>query len=359
MVVIDPRRTETAMAATEHLPVAPKGDLALLYLVARRLLELEAVDRDFVAAHTEGFDAFVSFLAELDEQDLLTRTGLPRERIDGLAETIATGERVAFFWTMGVNQSFEGVRVAQAIINICLMTGNIGRPGTGPCSLTGQANAMGSRIFSNTTNLLGGRDFQNPDHRAHVAAELGIPVGRIPAQPSDAYDQILESVLSGRTKALWYIATNPAHSWISQPDFRDVLGRLDLLVVQDMYTTTETAELADIVLPAAGWGEKEGTFINSERRIQRIRKLRKAPGEALADFHIFQLLAEYWGVGDLFREWSSPEAVFDILRRLSGGQPCDFTGIDGYRQLEEAGGIQWPLRPGEKLESHERRLFED
>ncbi len=138
------------------------------------------------------------------------------------------------------------------------------------------------------------------------------------------------------------VATNTAHSWIDQDDVRNLLGRLDVLVVQDLYPTTETAQLADIVLPAAGWGEKEGTFVNSERRYGRIRRVVRAPGQALADFSIFKLVADAWGCGEMFEEWSSPEAVFGILQRLSAGRPCDITGIGGYEEIEASGGIQWP-----------------
>jgi assimilatory nitrate reductase catalytic subunit len=146
-------------------------------------------------------------------------------------------------------------------------------------------------------------------------------------------------------KALWVVATNSAHSWVHQNELAELLGRLDVLVVQDLYATTETARLADIVLPAAGWGEKEGTFINSERRYGRIRRVCRAPGQALADFSIFKLVADAWGCGELFDEWSSPEETFRILQRLSAGRPCDITGIDGYADLEASGGIQWPCLP--------------
>ena len=167
--------------------------------------------------------------------------GCGASRSEALARLIHQGKRVSFWWTMGVNQGHEATRTAQAIINLALITGNIGRPGTGANSITGQCNAMGSRLFSNTTNLLGGHDFTNPDHRAQVAAVLGIDEGRIPQQASLAYDQIFEKILAGQIQGLWIVATNPAHSWINQLYARDVLGRLDFLVVQDMYANTETA----------------------------------------------------------------------------------------------------------------------
>src|SRR5262249_17461427 len=153
------------------------------------------------------------------------------------------------WWTMGVNQSHEGTRTAQAIIALALMTRNIGRPGTGANSVTGQCNAMGSRIFSNTTNLFAGRSFTDPAHREEVASILGIDELRIPRQPSLAYDQIIESILAGKIRGLWVIATNPAHSWINQAHLNDVFDRLECLVVQDMYQDTDTANRADIVLP--------------------------------------------------------------------------------------------------------------
>lgn len=260
---------------------------------------------------------------------------------------------------MGVNQSHQATRTAQAIINLALMTGNLGRPGTGANSITGQCNAMGSRLFSNTTNLLGGHDFANPRHREKVARATGIPVACIPDRPSLAYDQILQTAEEGRIRALWFIATNPSHSWIDQDRINRLLDRLDFVVVQDMYCSTETAHRAHLVLPAAGWGEKEGCFINSERRIGYSPKVRRAPGQALADFHIFRLIASYWGCTDLFREWTHPEAVFRILQRCTEGQPCDITGITGYHMLRRSGGVQWPLPRDTATPARERRLFED
>jgi len=363
IIVIDPRTTETATAATQHLPLRPKSDLALLYGVAHILIREGWVDRAFIDRHTRGFDEFAAHVAACGPERASADTDIAVDTLLRLAETIHRGQRVSFWWTMGVNQSHEGVRVAQAIINLALITGNIGRPGTGANSITGQCNAMGSRLFSNTTNLLGGRDFCSAADRQAVATLLDIPEAKIPRTNSLAYDQILEAVLSRKIRGLWIIATNPAHSWINQRDAHQILDRLDFLVVQDMYTTTETAARAHLLLPAAGWGEKEGTFINSERRFGLAKKVARAPGESLADFHIFRLIAEAWGCADMFREWSSPEAVFHIMKRLSAGQPCDFSGIRDYQMIDRAGGVQWPLPEGVALPDDgtgaERRLFED
>ncbi|MEQ8208236.1 MAG: nitrate reductase [Lacipirellulaceae bacterium] len=359
IIVIDPRRTETAVAATEHLAINPKGDLPLLYAIANVLVRNGWIDESFIDAHTDGIAKFSGFVDVFTPEGVAEQTGIPAEQIERLASTIHEGKRVSFWWTMGVNQSYEGVRVAQAIINLALITGNIGRPGTGANSITGQANAMGSRIFSNTTSLLAGRDFENEVHREEVAEILEIPVDRIPTQNSLPYHKILEGVREGTIRGLWVICTNPAHSWIEQSEARELFEKLDFLVVQDMYHTTETAQLADLVLPAAGWGEKEGTFINSERRLGVIKRVKRAPGEALADFSIFKLIAEYWGCGEMFDRWESPEAAFQILKELSQGRPCDISGIKDYAQLDALGGVQWPCPEDAGEVEQQRRLFAD
>ncbi len=359
IIVVDPRRTETAMAASLHLPVRPKTDLMLLYGVANLLIQNGWIDRGFIEEHTSGFDNFAAFVLQYDVEQVAGATGLSAGSIRDMAAQIRERSRVSFWWTMGVNQSHQGVKTAQAIINLALMTGNIGRPGTGANSITGQCNAMGSRLFSNTTNLLGGHDFANPDHRAKVSRILEIPEERVPSRPSWAYDQIIAGIEAGKIRGLWVIGTNPAHSWIDQSKFRDILGRLDFLVVQDMYDSTETAQLAHLLLPAAGWGEKEGTFINSERRVGLIKKVRRAPGHALADFHIFRLIAHYYGCASMFTAWDSPEAVFQILKKLSAGMPCEITGIADYHMLDEEGGIQWPCPADGADFAPQRRLFAD
>jgi len=359
ILVIDPRRTETAMNATQHLALKPKSDLVLFYGLARILIENDWIQRDFIDRHTNGFDEFAAAVEPYTPDRVAEATGIPIEAQYRAARTLYERPRVSFWWTMGVNQSHEGTRTAQSLINLALMTGNIGRPGTGANSITGQCNAMGSRLYSNTTNLLGGRDFTRLADREEVARRLQIDVRRIPDRNSWAYPEILKGILEGKIRGLWVIATNPAHSWINQSQCRDILDRLDFLVVQDMYSTTETVREADLYLPAAGWGEKEGTFINSERRIGLHKKVAAAPGQALADFQIFRLIARYWGCDNLLQEWTTPEAVFQILKRLSAGQPCDITGIRDYHHLDAEQGIQWPCPETARPIASQRRLFED
>ncbi len=370
IIVLDPRRTETAALATDHVQLRPKSDLRLLYALARVLVTENRIHRAYLDAHTTGYEAFAVFLAGYSPESAAAECGIPADEIRRLARLIADARAASFWWTMGVNQGHESTRTAQALINLALMTGNIGRPGTGANSITGQCNAMGSRLFANATSLLGGRDFKNPAHRAHVAGLLQIPAGRIPATPSWAYDQIIDGIESGAIKGLWVVATNTAHSWINSAQFARIRAKLDFLVVQDMYPTTDTARLADLVLPAAGWGEKEGSFINSERRLGRITKVSRAPGQALADFDIFRLLARAWGCAEHFAQWTSPAAAFQLLKKLSAGQPCDITGIRDHAHLAAAGGIQWPYPASATPETpnlefpisdpaQERRLFAD
>ncbi|MCB9496026.1 MAG: molybdopterin oxidoreductase family protein [Fibrobacteria bacterium] len=346
IVVVDPRRTETAQASSLHVPLAPKSDLVLWYTVLRKIVERGWVDREFVDSHTTGFQELSVFLEEFDDARCLQDTGLEAGQLESLVESFRPGRRVSIWWTMGVNQSHEAVRTAQALIDICLVTGNIGKPGTGPNSITGQANAMGSRLYSMTTSLPGGRDFANPEHRAQVSRIMGIPEDRIPGTAGLAYDQILDRAAEGGIKALWVVATNPEHTWIGQDAFVRARENLEFLVVQDMYHSTETALQADLYLPAAGWGEKEGTQINSERRIGLTKKVRRPPGLALPDFDIFRLLAAAWGCADLFPRFANPESAFGLMRDLSRDRPHDFTGIRDYRHIDVAGGIQWPFPEG-------------
>lgn len=359
IIVVDPRKTETAVAATKHYALRPKTDLTLFYGLAHILIDRGWINDEFIERSTNNFAEFKTHVRPFTPEAVSQVTGLSVQQIREFAAAIHAGKRVSFWWTMGVNQGYEAVRTAQALINLALMTGNIGRPGTGANSITGQCNAMGSRLFSNTTTLLGGYDFFNPRHRRKVADILGMDVHVIPDRDSLAYDQILESIPVNKIKGLWIVGTNPAHSWINQSEFRDLMKSLEFLVVQDMYHTTETALLADLVLPAAGWGEKEGTVINSERRIGLYKKVATPPGKALPDFDIFKLIARAWGCEELLKEWASPEAVFQILKKVSRGTPCDITGIADYRMIEEHRGIQWPLSEGEELKESHRRLFDD
>jgi assimilatory nitrate reductase catalytic subunit len=357
IVVIDPRRTETACASTMHVQLRPGADLALFLGVAHELVRLNAVDEEFVREHTAGFARWVDLIAEWTPAVAAEASDISAGEITSLASLIARGKRVSFWWTMGVNQGHQAVRTAQAIINIALMTGSIGKPGTGANSITGQCNAMGSRLFSNTTNLFCGRSFTDAADRAEVASILDIDVAKVPTQSSLAYDQILDAVETGEIKALWVIATNTAHSWLDQDRTKAILSKLEFLVVQDLYSDTATGNHAHLLLPAAGWGEKDGSFINAERRVGRISAAIAPPGRAKTDFEIVRTLATAWSSGIWLDKWKTPEDGFQLLKKLSAGRPCDISGIGTLDDLD-AMGIQWPyptIRPSD-IEL-ERRLF--
>jgi len=359
VVAIDPRRTETAAGATWHLPIAPKGDLALILGLLHVIIRDGRVADDFVAEHCSGFEELAEVARRWPPVRAAEVAGVTAGEIEDLAVTISEGRAVSFWWTMGVNQGHQAVRTAQAIIALALVTGNVGRPGTGANSITGQCNAMGSRLWSMTASLYAGRSFEDEADRSAVAQICGWPVERIPSRPSMAYDQIIEGIRSGQIKGLWVLATNTAHSWGDRGELAGLLDSLDFLVVQDLYADTDTAVHADLFLPAAGWGEKDGTMINSERRIGLVKQVRRPPGQALSDFAILRLVAHAWGCGELFEDWSTPEEVFGILGRLSAGRPCDHSGVTTYRELDDAGGVQWPAPAGSGPWVSERRLFED
>ena len=280
LIVIDPRRSETAEHADYYYGIKGKSDLVLFYTAANLLIEKNYVNEEYIADHTEGYDEFKEFVKEYTLEKAAQVTGLSEEQIVEFVELIHSGERVSFWWTMGINQGYEAVRTAQAIINIALMTGNIGREGTGANSVTGQSDAMGSRLFSNTAGLYGGGDYNNEGRRARVAEVLGVDESYLAVKPTATYNEIIERVNSGEIKALWVVGTNPRHSWINNESFREAMDKLELLVVQDIYADTETSEGADVFLPVVPGIKKEGTFINTERRISAMRPaLEKAANE--------------------------------------------------------------------------------
>ena len=363
VITIDPRKSETAMNSDIWLDIKPKADLVLLYTLANVLIEKNWIDVDYIEKHSEGFEEFKAHVAKFTLENVEKETGISAERVLELAEIIHNGERVSFWWTMGVNQGYQAVRTAQSIINLAVMTGNIGRPGTGANSLTGQSNAMGSRAFSNTAGLYGGGDFDNPVRRKAVAEALGVDESVLATKPTIPYNQIIERAISGEIKGLWVVCTNPRHSWANNEEFRKAAENLDFLVVQDIYEDTHTAQLADLFLPSVPGIKKEGVFINTERRLSKMNPIiAKEEGEK-SDFEIFYGIGQALGMGSLLDNWKTPRDVFELLKKCSKGMPCDITGVT-YEMLEGpemsgSRGVQWPFRAGEVLVEDERRLYED
>lgn len=356
LIVIDPRRSETAEHADYYYGIKGKSDLVLFYTVANLLIEKNYVNEEYIANHTEGYDEFKEFVKEYTLEKAAQVTGLSEEQIVEFVELIHSGERVSFWWTMGINQGYEAVRTAQAIINIALMTGNIGREGTGANSVTGQSDAMGSRLFSNTTGLYGGGDYNNEGRRARVAEVLGVDESYLAVKPTATYNEIIERVNSGEIKALWVVGTNPRHSWINNESFREAMDKLELLVVQDIYADTETSEGADVFLPVVPGIKKEGTFINTERRISAMRPALEKAANERTDYEVLLGIGKALGM-DLSK-WQTPRDTFNLMKECTRNMPCDITGVD-YDALEGTKGIQWPLKEGEELKEDERRLFED
>jgi anaerobic selenocysteine-containing dehydrogenase len=358
LIVADPRVTKTAMMADLHLPLKPRSDLALLNGIAHILIRYNLINRPWIDKHTSGFAELEAFLAEYTPERVAELTGLSQDAIFKTAFSYGRAKAGFIGWTMGVNHSTIGTATVNAICNLALLTGHIGRPGAAPFSITGQCNAMGTREAGFTSSMPGYRKFDDAADRAELAALLGVDEARLPAKRGLAYPDIIEGAVAKKIRALWIIATNPLVSYPNQGLLRHGLSNLDFLVVQDGYHPTPTTELADLVLPAAIWGEKEGTYTNSERRVSKVNKAVDAPGEARSDFDIFLAIARQLGCYDeLFPGWTKPEDAFNEWRRVSRGRLCDYSGIS-YEMLASEGAVQWPLTEGATPE-RSSRLYAD
>lgn len=346
VIVADPRVSKTAMMADLHLPLKPRSDLALLNGIAHILIRYNMIDRAYVDAHTSGFAELEKFLDAYPPERVAEITGLDQETIFKTAFLYGRAKAGFIGWTMGVNHSTLGTATVNAICNLALLTGHIGRAGAAPFSITGQCNAMGTREAGFTSGLPGYRKFDSAEDRREIAALWNIDEARLPTSRGLAYPDIVEAAVAKRIRALWIIATNPLVSFPNQDVLRHGLSNLDFLVVQDGYHPTPTTELAHLVLPAAIWGEKEGTYTNSERRVSKVNKAVEPPGDAHSDFDIFLAVAEKLGCRDeLYPSWKTPEDAFNEWRRVSRGRLCDYSGIS-YEGLAENGPVQWPLAEG-------------
>jgi ferredoxin-nitrate reductase len=357
VIVADPRATPTAQAATLHLPVRPGTDLALLNAMLGVIADEGLVDDAFVARHTTGFEEALAVAREWPVARAAEVCGVPAADIARAAELFGTAGAAMALWSMGANQSTVGTLKNRALINLCLATGNLGRPGCGPLSLTGQPNAMGGREVGGLAHLLPGyRKVANAADRDEIATHWGVPVGRLSPRPGLTATELVDGLLDGRVRAVLIAATNPI---VSLPDggrVREALERAELLVVQDCHHPTETSALAHVVLPAAAWPEKEGTMTNSERRVGLVRRLLDPPGEARADWEIYAGLAGALGYGDAFA-WSSAAEVYDEYAACTAGRPCDVSGVS-HERLRREGSVQWPA-PAAPEHDGTPRLYAD
>jgi ferredoxin-nitrate reductase len=361
LIVIDPRRTQTAAAADLHLPVRPGGDLALLNSMISVIAREGLVDETFVALRTEGAEQALAAAAEWTPERAAAEVGVPAEAIVDAARRFAGAARSLALWSMGANQSTVGTLKNRALHNLCLLTGNFGRPGTGPLSLTGQPNAMGGRETGGLSNLLPGyRSVTVAEDRAAMRKLWNLPADLPGISPAVglAATELADALHDGRVKAVWVVATNPV---VSQPDaerFAAGLEKADLVVCQDAYHPTETAALAHVALPAAGWPEKDGVMTNSERGVSLVQRALPAPGLALPDWEIFARLGRALGHGDAFA-WRSASEVFDEFAATTEGRLCDVTGIS-HERLRREGVVQWPCparREGKTAHGGTARLY--
>jgi ferredoxin-nitrate reductase len=353
LIVVDPRKTQTAEMADLFLQIKPGSDIFLYHAIARILIENGEVDYSFIQSHTEEFESYRESVFKFTLEEASGHCGVPVAEIKLAASYIAASKGFLTLWAMGLNQSVIGVNKNIALISLNLITGHIGKPGSGPFSLTGQPNAMGGREVGGLATMLAAhRSYANPAHRAEVASFWG--VDSLSDKPGLTATQMIEALEKGELKAVWIVCTNPL---VSLPDARRAeaaLRKARFVVVQDISRKSDTLELADLVLPAAGHFEKEGTMTNSERRISYLHKAMDAPGEALPDAEILCRFAKAMGFKGF--DFSSSAEIFEEHARLTKGTNIDISGLT-YNDLKEKGTIQWPVpSPGH---AGTPRLFAD
>ena len=368
IIFCDPRKTDTAGIADLYLPIQPGTDVMLFNGMLHIMLWEGWTDAAYIAAHTNGFEALKATVRDYTP-DLVAQTcGIKKEDLFAAAKLFATGGAqgtasdtqhrgaTLSLYCQGLNQSSSGTAKNAALINLHLATGQIGKPGAGPFSLTGQPNAMGGREVGGLANLISAhRDMGNPAHRAEVAALWGVQ--SVPDKPGKTAVEMFQAAADGDIKALWIACTNPAQSMPDQATVRRALERAELVIVQEAFATTATCAYADLLLPATTWGEKDGTVTNSERRISRVRAAVAAPGETRHDWQIavdFARRLEEVGVGTLF-PYPTPESIWLEHRESTRARDLDITGLS-YALLEQS-PQQWPFPHG--ASTGKTRLYED
>ncbi len=356
IIVVDPRHSKTAGMADIFVPLKPRTDLALINGLCYIIFEQGWEDETFIKERTSGGLEFKKhIMANYPPQEVAHITGIDVKTLYTLAKTYATADKALSAWTMGVNQSTMGTDTVSAICNLALITGNLGKAGAAPFSITGQCNAMGTREFGFTSSIPGYRNFASETDRAIFANIIDVPTELIPTKRGYAYPQIIDAIDRGEIKALWVTATNPLVSFPDQERLRKIFAKLDILVVQDAFMS-ETAEIADVIFAAATWSEKEGVYTNSERRCNYAKKAVEPLGNTMSDANIvMEFSKEFEGKHELlFKNFKSSRDIFDEIKRVSAGQLCDYSGMD-YEKIEKLGGIQWPCN--EEYPEGKKRLY--
>jgi anaerobic selenocysteine-containing dehydrogenase len=361
LVVVDPRDTPVARRADVHLAVQPGSNLALMLALEREVLENGWCDDEYVAAHTLGIDELRERAQQWTPEKAADVCGVDASDIRRAARIFGTSRSVLSTVLQGFYQSHQATASACQVNNLHLLRGMIGRPGAGILQMNGQPTAQNNRECGADGDLPGLRNWHNPGHIDQLAQLWGVDPGIIPhwAPPTHAM-QIFRYIEQGSIRFLWISATNPAVSLPQLGRIRDILAKPEaFVVVQDLYLT-ETAELADVVLPAAGWGEKTGTFTNTTRTVHLSEKAVDPPGEARSDLDIFLDYARRMDFrrddGRPLLDWTGPEDAYRAWQECSRGRPCDYTGIT-YDDLRRESGIRWPRREGE--DESTQRLYAD
>jgi len=357
IIVSDPRKTQTCAIADIHLQLNPGTDITLHHAIGRCLIEEGKIDFDFINDHTEGFDDYRQSVYARTVAEAAVICGLSETDIRKAASMIGNAKGYVSMWTMGLNQSVVGVNKNLSLINLHLITGQIGKAGAGPLSLTGQPNAMGGREVGGMSNLLSAhRDLLNEKHRNEVEGFWQIPTGTISPRPGLTATEIFDAVDDGRVKAVWILCTNPITSLPNARKIERALKNARFVVVQEISNRPETLEFADVVLPAAAWLEKEGTMTNAERRISYLNKVTDAPGEALPDAEIICRFAQKMGF-DHF-EYSEMAAIYAEHAALTRGTHIDISSLS-YAKLKKLKTVQWPFYSDDSLNQLNKRLFTD
>ncbi|RKP44607.1 nitrate reductase [Trinickia fusca] len=354
-IVVDPRRTDAAALADLHLAIEPGTDVALFNGMLHHLIWEGALDRAFIAAHTADFDAVKALVRDYPPHVAAKICGIDERDLMQAADWFAASPATLSLYCMGLNQSSHGTDKNLALINLHLATAQIGKPGAGPFSLTGQPNAMGGReVGGMATMLAAHREIGNAEHRAEIEALWG--VSALSDRPGLPAVEMFDAMASGKIKAIWIACTNPVHSMPDIARVRQALAKAEFVVVQEAFAQTDTVPYADVLLPAASWGEKAGTVTNSERRISRVRAAVEPPGEARPDWWIanevalkleqrFRRAAQDSATTRTLFPFASPQDVFDEHRLLTIGRDLDI-GALSYATLEQQGPTQWPMPAG-------------
>ncbi|HCO58563.1 MAG TPA: nitrate reductase catalytic subunit [Porticoccaceae bacterium] len=347
LIVVDPRVTMLAQFADIHLAVKPGTDVVLQNALMHVIFAEGLADNDYIETNTTGAEELKAEVARWDPTTASKVCGIDEDTIRHVARLYARAPSSMHIWTMGINQSTHGSDGVVGINNLSLITGNIGKPGGTALSITGQCNAMGTREWSSCSGLPGYRQLENPEHRAEIGKFWNVDPDFFPEKRGLFQTDIFPAIETGQIKGLWLVATNPITSMPNTARIRKTLEKLEFLVVQDAYVDMESTQYAHMYLPAAVWAEKEGTFTNTERRVNMVRQVIEPKGESKTDLDIFNALAKRFNTDNKVTFPEKPAGVFAEMCELSKGRAMDISGMD-HELIEKNRGIQWPFTEAQK-----------